>query len=54
MIQYTVECRMINPKGKTVTKATKVKARDNDEAKAKARQVYWGRGNRSVEALVAV
>lgn len=53
MIQYTVECRMINPRGKTLTKSTKVQARDTNEARAKARVVYQRRGNKSVESLAA-
>lgn len=53
MDTFTVECRMRNGRGKTVTKTTNVKARDGIEARAKARQVFIQRGNNSVESLYA-
>ncbi|MCK9532759.1 MAG: hypothetical protein M0R77_19930 [Gammaproteobacteria bacterium] len=53
MILFTVTCRMLTKRNKTVTNTTKVKARDGDEARAKARQVFWQRGYQGVETLVA-
>lgn len=53
MKMFKVECRMINAQNKTVTGKMKVQARDKNEAKAKAKQSYSKKGNKSVEALSA-
>jgi hypothetical protein len=53
MINYTVKCRMITPRGQTLTKETIVRANDSNEARAKAKVVYQRRGNKSVESLAA-
>jgi hypothetical protein len=53
MIKFVVTCRMLTKTCKTVTHTTKVNARDSQEARAKARQVFWRRGYNGVETLTA-
>lgn len=54
MIKFAVTCRMLSKNYKTLTGTTKVNARDAQEARAKARQVYWQRGYREVTTLMAI
>jgi hypothetical protein len=45
---------MLSKKNKTVTSTTKVAARDANEARAKAKQIFWQRGYQGVESLLAL